>query len=364
MRGRATISGFLISLSLAVSASGQVLKAPPQSLAPVTVQTPAPASVQNPAPAAPEERAPPSLVPSRPARPLRIEASAPGVRATLAAATDIIEVGKTLALTLTIETSAGVSASLPAIGDALGAFEIRGAMRSSSSVDGTRSTVLSFLATTYESGELEIPTITVDWKDASGEAQTLSLGPAPMEVVSLIGADFDPSQFRDIKGEVPIDLGVAWWLIISVVVVLAVAALLWFLRSRRHADAARQLSPQEWARLELDRLDRDALVESGDLHGFWVRLSGTVREYVERRFEIAAPEQTTKEFLAVASAHPLIGAEHRHLLTDFLRAADMVKFAAHRPGQKDCANGLSAARGFVDETAPAPAAEAELVGKS
>jgi hypothetical protein len=38
------------------------------------------------------------------------------------------------------------------------------------------------------------------------------------------------------------------------------------------------------------------------------------------------------------------------VLTDFLRAADMVKFAALRPADDECRRGLVAARDFVSDT--------------
>jgi hypothetical protein len=82
-----------------------------------------------------------------------------------------------------------------------------------------------------------------------------------------------------------------------------------------------------------------------------VRLSDIVRRYVERRFGIRAPEQTTKEFLAEASRHPSIVEGHRVLLSGFMRTADRVKFAAERPGSTDCDRAFDAANGFVEETA-------------
>ena len=45
------------------------------------------------------------------------------------------------------------------------------------------------------------------------------------------------------------------------------------------------------------------------------------------------------------------------MLAAFLRAADMVKFAAQRPGPAECDRGLEAARGFVQESMPEPAGQ-------
>jgi hypothetical protein len=49
---------------------------------------------------------------------------------------------------------------------------------------------------------------------------------------------------------------------------------------------------------------------------------------------------------------------HKTLLTSFLRAADMVKFALHEPSASESDAALTAARGFVEETTPAIVQEA------
>ena len=103
---------------------------------------------------------------------------------------------------------------------------------------------------------------------------------------------------------------------------------------------------------ELDELAARQLPQKGLVLDFYVLLSDTVRRYVEGRFGIRAPEQTTKEFLQAARHHPAMRDDHQRMLAAFLRAADMVKFAAQRPGPGECDRGLDAARGFVRESAP------------
>ncbi len=310
-------------------------------------------SNQLPGPAAnPSPTPPPSKVASRPAKPVLIRVEVGAVTAILATPSDVVQVGALMPFTLTVESREGASISMPDLGSTLGPFEIRDVRRDISPAGLDRKSILSFVATTYESGLLELPLIEIDWTDAAGVRSTISLGPTAIEVVSLIGAEFDPNIFRDIKGEVGIDTGINPALIIAAVAFVLLGAFAWIFIARKRSITGRGLTPAEWALQELDRLEREGLVDRGDFHGFWVRLSGTVREYVERRFEIAAPEQTTKEFLAQAKDHPMIGAEHRHILADFLRAADMVKFAAHRPAERECASGLGAARDFIRDTEP------------
>jgi hypothetical protein len=125
--------------------------------------------------------------------------------------------------------------------------------------------------------------------------------------------------------------------------------------SRRAPDAPEpELPAGEWAMLELARLEQERLPERGEVEGFFVRLSDVVRAYVERRFAIAAPDRTTQEFLREAAHHPDLAGEHERTIGAFLRSADMVKFAAARPGTETCDNALAAMRGFVERTAPKP----------
>jgi hypothetical protein len=81
-------------------------------------------------------------------------------------------------------------------------------------------------------------------------------------------------------------------------------------------------------------------------------LSDIVRQYIERRFGLMAPEQTTEEFLRDAGRNRALEDRHREMLASFLRAADMVKFALHMPTRGDADAAMAAANVFVDQTTP------------
>ncbi len=63
------------------------------------------------------------------------------------------------------------------------------------------------------------------------------------------------------------------------------------------------------------------------IESFFVAISAIVRRYLEDRFDLRAPELTTEEFLALAGSASSLSHDHQHLLRDFLRQADLVKFA-------------------------------------
>ena len=60
-------------------------------------------------------------------------------------------------------------------------------------------------------------------------------------------------------------------------------------------------------------------------------VSSILRAYLEGRFGLRAPEQTTEEFLAAAEAEPAFDREQQRTLRAFLAACDAVKFARARP---------------------------------
>ena len=84
---------------------------------------------------------------------------------------------------------------------------------------------------------------------------------------------------------------------------------------------------------------------------FYVRVSTILRRYVELRFGLRAPEQTTEEFLVSALAIGGLIAAHRDLLGTFLQHCDLVKFARHRPTPGAMEETFESAKTFVEHTA-------------
>jgi len=139
------------------------------------------------------------------------------------------------------------------------------------------------------------------------------------------------------------------------VAVAVVAAIRW----RRRVAAGRPVPvepPGVAALRALDELERDDALKA-DLDRFYVAVSSILRAYLEGRFGLRAPEQTTEEFLAAAEAEPAFDREQRRTLRAFLAACDAVKFARARPSAEETARIIDTARGFVRATAHAGATE-------
>ena len=151
-------------------------------------------------------------------------------------------------------------------------------------------------------------------------------------------------DFREIKGLVPVPFN-WWWLTLVASILLLVAAFVWWWKRRQPKvetkPAAPPPTPLEVALAALQRL-RDANLP---VEEFYTQLADIVRQFIEGRYGLRAPEQTTEEFLAEAS----LPERHMILLRTFLLEADLVKFARHRPGKDDMARAFAAAENFVRE---------------
>jgi hypothetical protein len=114
--------------------------------------------------------------------------------------------------------------------------------------------------------------------------------------------------------------------------------------------------PYEIAFDALNALKAEDLPGRGKIKEYYIRLSDIIRHYIEERFTIRAPEMTTDEFLFNLKDQPVLSGPHKNLLKEFLREADMVKFARYGPSSTEIDNSFSAAWRFVEETRP-PVAE-------
>jgi hypothetical protein len=123
----------------------------------------------------------------------------------------------------------------------------------------------------------------------------------------------------------------------------------WALMKRRGPDDS-TLPPREWAVRELEALVLPTSFTDRDIEQFYTRLSDVLRKYVELRYHIPAPEQTTAEFLETLRGSPELQDE-RAALCDLLERCDLVKFARAQSSVEECRTAAEMARAFVEQTA-------------
>lgn len=283
-----------------------------------------------------------------------------GQRPTLRTSVDTtrITVGDRIRLQLSVQHAPGVRVAWPDSLD-LSPFEVLAAETQSPAAGATEQggaveTTAVFTLTTFELGELEIPSFDLALEGAGG-VERLRTDPFGIEVVS-VGLD-EGDGIRGIRGPMAIPIDVGPVLLALLIALLAAGAAVWLWRRRRTegGEAPHPVPPRaahEVALDDLDALDRSGLLVAGRVKDYHVALSEIARRYVEQRFGVPALEMTTREIrsgLAGSSAP----AAFSQGLGPVLDRCDLVKFAKVRPGADEARGLLDEVRSLVRSTIPA-----------
>lgn len=149
-----------------------------------------------------------------------------------------------------------------------------------------------------------------------------------------------------------------FYLLVTALVLVALMMTWVWWSSRNRLEEAPWRAPWEVAEARLDALAQRGLAENGKHEAYFVDLSAIIRYYIEDRFRLHAPEQTTQEFLEVAAKSQLVPQPEQEMLADFLQQADRVKFARYVPSPEEMSQAFQFARTFIAETKPRPEPEA------
>lgn len=158
------------------------------------------------------------------------------------------------------------------------------------------------------------------------------------------------------------EAGAPSWLELSLVVSLmiliaALATILWTRRGPKPAPTAATLLPHERAFLDLQKLEEELPIPA---ERFYVRLTDVIRDYISARYAIPASHQATPEFLARMVREPAFADTHRGVLREMLSAGDLIKFAKVEATQEQLRVALDRGREFVAGTVePEPGSDTE-----
>ncbi len=222
------------------------------------------------------------------------------------------------------------------------------------------------VVTSFELGELDIPSLPLVVAGPDGVLDTLGTDPFRIGVVS-VGLD-ETGAIRDIKG--PLSVPRSWWgaALFGLAAAVAGAAVALLARRRRRrppgpvpGKPGPPPRPHHLVALEaLAELEASPLLEQGRVKEFHVRASDIVRTYLEGKLEVPALELTTGE-VAAEMRRAALDAGLCEQVREFLEACDLVKFAKLRPSAGDSLDALAKARAIVEATSGAAAASCASV---
>lgn len=273
---------------------------------------------------------------------------------------DTILVGDQIYYSLTVNGKKGVKFLFPEVSDSLGnGVDLIGKPTIDSVVTGNDVTfTLRYLVTAFDSGVHVIPSLPVVVLHGS-LADTL-LASAGLFFVKPIPRDSNQKDIFDIKPpiEEPITFSeVAPWAGSVLVLAALIVLLILYLRNRRQNKPFLNLfkptdPPHVVALRELQRIRDNKLWNTENHKHYYSNLVDILRIYLEGRFDINAPEQTTTEILSEISKVDYNFGSLADDLQEFLFSADLVKFAKHIPLVTENEHYLNFAFDFVHKTKP------------
>ena len=151
-----------------------------------------------------------------------------------------------------------------------------------------------------------------------------------------------PVPLHDIVGPLPFFSGPLWVIVAVLFAVAFGGGLLWWFAGRKKNV---RLTPREAALRDLARL-RASLTEGTD-HSFGVGVSDVLRCFLGEALGLAAPRQTTEEFLESLRGSLRFLPSEQEALSEFLHHADYMKFAQGEATSEQREALIVAAEAFV-----------------
>jgi len=214
--------------------------------------------------------------------------------------------------------------------------------------------------TSFDSGLHYIPPMEFELASANLEAKkkTRSIG---LMVVNPF-EEVDPEKgITDIKApiEAPFRLSELYrflpWILGGLLLILLIAAGIWFYVKRRNPlKAFISDKPKEPAHVialrELEHIKHEKLWQKGEVKAFHSELTDVLRNYIEDRYGIPAPELITSEILTFLKSVDLPDDNVLAKIRQVLEQADLVKFAKMEPLPNENDLSLMNAYFFVNQT--------------
>jgi hypothetical protein len=272
---------------------------------------------------------------------------------TASLSTNSIRVGDRVTLSLDVNHATGERLLLPDLTREPVIIVWNSRLDRAAANDDRETTTATIEFSSFVIGEHRIGTNTLTLLSPEGRESVLLFPDLTINVVSILTNP--PPELADLKPPAKLR-GWPWlrviWIMLAVTLLALLAALLirrWLSRPEK-LSVTRLLPAHEIALTALDALRRRGHIERGEFEPFYVELSAIVRVYLEDRFKLHAPEQTTEEFIRSSSQSNALSLEHRQLTQEFLEQSDLVKFARFEPSAQDMERAWDAAAKLVRET--------------
>lgn len=208
----------------------------------------------------------------------------------------------------------------------------------------------------FKLGKQKIGPLVLEYKDATGKRGNVEHKGIKFTVESLLPAG-GKAELRDIKP--PEEVRYPFWYYLTyvaaaILLIAAIYLLAQFLK-KRHAEISKiqapPLPPHILAQQRLKEMKEMDLPAKGKVREYYDQLAAILREYIEGRFALPAPDRTTTELLQEMRGID-IDCEVINRVKDLLTDCDFVKFAKFIPPKPEWDKDYELAVKIVSLTSP------------
>lgn len=264
-----------------------------------------------------------------------------------------ILIGDQVELTLSATHPTNWTVNLPELGREKDIVVLKRDWETTPLADGHEKNKTTYTITSFRLGEHVISTNAIICDTGSG----IITNPFPETMLTVVSSldENASSEIADIKPIHKLPGRIPAWLWISVLVALVaflvglVTSRLWKKRGQL-VPSAPPIPPHVIAFHALETLKSKGLLEKDECNPFYTELSIILRTYLEGRFHLNAPDETTEEIVEETSRSPELSGAQRNILQEFMRQADMVKFAKGHPDRTTMESAFETTKQFVEET--------------
>ncbi|NNE00754.1 MAG: hypothetical protein HKN47_25845 [Pirellulaceae bacterium] len=278
------------------------------------------------------------------------------------------QVAEPIEVTVTVSGPNGTVVGFPDWEDLLAEFLVRQVDQAENlpaNESGTRrKSVAQLVVESFQAGDLSIPSIEISYRESSrvSSSRIIRSEPISFQVVSMLEDRIDPSDFRDIKPVIDVDVpqgrsNWSMWVTLAglPMVALFVAVFVW---SRRHP---RELPAAQRALAEIDEIKSATELQQLDAASVYAELTDVIRSFLQQRFGFDSSACTTLLSGDAESADLRVGEQARQQLDRFVSVADQVRFAKRSISQQQLDQAIDQARDIVVTCDSIDLSQAEVV---
>lgn len=273
-----------------------------------------------------------------------------------------IPIGDQTLLHVSAQMPVKTEITFPQLTDSIGKVQIVKSLKADTVIDKNnpklQTVTHSYAITSFEAGVYVLPEFTFHTKTGDLKTGTVTLQ------VKAIPVD-TTKTFYDIKQPLAVSY-TFWdwlkdhWLMVLIIIgaILLTAGLVYYYKKRpikeaSPVNAAPMLSADTIALNKLNELRDKKLWQQNEVKLYYSELTDVLREYLEKRYQIKAHEQTTDEIFD-GLKNKDITQDNRHTLKQVLTLADLVKFAKVKPSAFENEQSMDSAINFIVQTKHEP----------